>query len=330
MRTDREFGCRVFFNSGPPSTLSFCKVPHQNWVMWLGQLALSPCEWMNPPSSRLATRFLTQQQSSFVTTDHNCHFILVFSCDEIDQVVALLVLHELLISVSFHPLRSNHSFLSHPFVFLLPPPRDSLRTCVQEAIWLLFCSGSFLSSSSSSSSCSCSCSSVLSLTALSRILSSVFSFSRFSEVSASSCRRLTAFPSSWLFSWCCSSRLCLSRCSSAFWDSKPRLSNVRCRLSRHSCASCWDRRSRAWCSVWTSRCSARNSARRTAAGPEPSAFTEEATGLSASCAEPECCRTKWRRLGNVMGRSSGNFTLRCFLKEKKKLKLYTLSLCFSF
>ncbi len=177
---------------------------------------------------------------------------------------------------------------------------------------LLFCYASFLSTSA------CSLASVLSFSALSRTLSSVFSFSRFSDVSASSCSRLTASPSCRLFSLCCSSKLCLSCSSSAFWASKLWESNVSLRLSRHSCASCWERRWRAWRSVWTSRWSARNSARKTALGPEPSASLDAVTGLSAFCTEPECCRMKWSRLGNVMGRSSGNFTLKCLLEEKQQ------------
>lgn len=202
-------------------------------------------------------------------------------------------------------------FISRPSSSSQCCSQDSLQTCGQDAMWLLFCSASLLSTSA------CSLAIVLSFTALSRTLSSVFSFSRFSEVSASSCSRLTASPSCLLFSRCCSSKLCLSRCSSAFCASKLRVSNFSRRLSRHSCASCWERRSRAWCSAWTSCWSARNSVRKIALGPGPFASLE-ATGLSACCTEPECCRMNWRRLGSVMGRSSGNFTLECFLEEKQK------------
>lgn len=183
------------------------------------------------------------------------------------------------------------------------------KACAQEAKWLLFCSVSFLSTSA------CSLASVLSVSALSRTLSSVFSFSRFSEASASSCSRLTASLSCRLFSRCCSSKLRLSRCSSAFSVSKARASNFSRRLSRHSCASCWERRSRAWCRAWTSRWSVRNSDPRKGLCPGPSVSTN---GLYTWCKEPECCRMKRRRLGNVMGRLSGNFTLRCFLKGKRK------------
>lgn len=210
-------------------------------------------------------------------------------------------------------LASNLTSPSFPgpvsFLFSLPHSQGSLQACAQEAKWLLFCSVSFLSTSA------CSLASVLSVSALSRTLSSVFSFSRFSEASASSCSRLTASLSCRLFSRCCSSKLRLSRCSSAFSVSKARASNFSRRLSRHSCASCWERRSRAWCRAWTSRWSVRNSDPRKGLCPGPSVSTD---GLCTWCKEPECCRMKRRRLGNVMGRLSGNFTLRCFLKGKRK------------
>lgn len=208
------------------------------------------------------------------------------------------------------PFQSSLHFLA---LFFFSYSQDSLQTFVQEAMWLLFCSVSFLSTSVGSLA------SVLSFSALSRTLSSVFSFSRFSEVSASSCSRLTASPSCRLFSRCCSSKLFLSWCRSAFWVSRLRVLNFSLRLSRHSCASCWESRSRAWRSVWTSCRSARNSAWKRAEGPEPSASLAAVTGLSAYCTEPECCRMKRRRLGNVMGRSSGNFTLKCFLEEEHGL-----------
>lgn len=107
---------------------------------------------------------------------------------------SLLFLHISGLIAAFFPLLFQSSLLfpgppasalSSLFSLLLRHSQDSLLTDVQEAMWLLFCSASFLSTSAS----------VLSFSAFSRILSSVFSFSRLSEVSASSCSRLTASPS---------------------------------------------------------------------------------------------------------------------------------------
>lgn len=238
------------------------------------------------------------------------HYILFPSQEDIYWLVAVQTLHDLL-------NKAHHfSCLITAFFYFLPPAQistpfliswpvallsscDSLQASTQEAKLLPFCSVSFFSTSA------CSLASVLSFSALNRTLSSAFSLSRVSEVSANSCSLLTASLSWRLFSRCCASNL----------SSVLRTTNFSCRLSRHSCASCWERRSRAWCRDWTSRWSARNSLRRMALGP---GSCVSADVLSALCAEPECCRMNCRRLGNVIGRSSGYFTLRCFLKEKEK------------
>lgn len=258
----------------------FLQEQHPSWTVWIGELALDVIfilKGISPLSLQhicvWSTRLLCSTLIQF-SQPHKCHVILIFRSWQSSLGHRFLFwLHWVEKSLQLHHMWSIHCFYSQPCL-----SSSSLAWGIpsgQEAIWLLVCSASFLSTSG------CSLVFVVSLSALTRTLSRAFSFSRFSEVSASSCSRLTASPSCRLFSRCCFSKLFLSCCSSTFWAVMACVSNFSRRLSRQSCANCWERCSRALRSVWTSFWSARNSAWKTAPGPERSASLEAVTGLSA-------------------------------------------------